>query len=92
MIKENRENYYCDEGILSCYHNGTKCNLSHNSPYFQCNIAITNFLVSQTCEIIFHDVIGQSTVHVHMYSYAKILKHSPDLHGQMSVLDPYFSV
>ena len=46
---------------------------SHNNPCFQCNIAITNFLVSYTCEIRFHDVIGQSTVH--MYSYAKILKH-----------------
>ena len=45
----------------------------YNHPCFQCNIAITNFLVSNTCEIRFHDVIGQSTVH--MYSYAKILKH-----------------
>ena len=47
--------------------------LSHNKPCFQCNTAITNFLVSNTCEIRFHDVIGQSTVP--MYSYAKILKH-----------------
>ena len=47
--------------------------LYHNKPCFQCNIAITNFLVSNTCEIRFHDVIGQSTVS--MYSYAKILKH-----------------
>ena len=47
--------------------------LSHNNPCFQCNIAITNFLVSNTCEIRFHDVIRQSTVP--MYSYAKILKH-----------------
>ena len=47
--------------------------LSHNNPCFQCNIAITNFLVSNTCEIRFHDVKGQSTVP--MYSYAKILKH-----------------
>ena len=47
--------------------------LSHNDPCFQGNIAITNFLVSNTCEIRFHDVIGQSTVP--MYSYAKILKH-----------------
>ena len=46
---------------------------SLNNPCFQCNIAITNFLVSHTCEKRFHDVIGQSTVH--MYSYAKILKH-----------------
>ena len=49
--------------------------LSHNNPCFQCtcSIAITNFLVSHTCEIRFHDVIGQSTLY--MYSYAKILKH-----------------
>ena len=46
--------------------------LSHNNPCFQSNIAITNFLVSHTCVIRFHDVIGQSTVH--MYSYAKNLK------------------
>ena len=46
---------------------------SHNNPCFQCNTAITNFLISNTCEIRFHDVIGQSTVP--MYSYAKILKH-----------------
>ena len=30
--------------------------LSHN-PCFQCNTAITNFLVSNTCEIRLHDVI-----------------------------------
>ena len=41
-------------------------NLSHDNPCFQCRIAITNFLVSHTCDIRFHDVIGQSTVH--MYS------------------------
>ena len=47
--------------------------LSHSNPCFQCNIAIMNFLVSNTCEIRFHDVIDQSTVS--MYSYAKVLKH-----------------
>ena len=47
--------------------------LTPNNPCFQCNTAITNFLISNTCEIRFHDVIGQSTVP--MYSYAKILKH-----------------
>ena len=36
--------------------------LSHNNPCFQCNIAITNFLVFNMCEIRFNDVIGQSTV------------------------------
>ena len=40
------------------------------------------FFVLHTCEIIFHDVIDQSTVH--MYSYAKILNMA-DLHGQMSM-------
>ena len=48
-------------------------NLSHNNPCFPFNTAITNFLVSNTCEIKFHDVIGQSTVP--MYTSAKILKH-----------------
>ena len=47
--------------------------LSHNKPCFQCNTAITNFLVSNTCEIRIQDVIAQSTVP--MCSYAKILKH-----------------
>ena len=36
--------------------------LSHNNPCFRCDIAILNFLVLHTCEIRFHDVIGQSTV------------------------------
>ena len=45
--------------------------LSHNNLCFQCNI--TNLLVSNTCEIRLHDVMGQSTVH--RYSYRKILKH-----------------
>ena len=48
--------------------------LSHNHPCFKFNAAmITNFLVSQTCEVRFHEVMGQSTVH--MYSNAKIPKH-----------------
>ena len=57
-------------GMLPCYF------LSHNNPCFPCNIANRNFLVSHTCEVRFHDVIGQSTVH--MYSYA-------DLHVQMGM-------
>ena len=32
-----------------------------------CNVAITNFLVSHMCEIRFHDVIGQSTVHNYVF-------------------------
>ena len=47
--------------------------LSHNNVCFQCNVAVTNILVSDTCEIKFHDVRDRITVH--MYSYAKILKH-----------------
>ena len=47
--------------------------LLHKNPCFQSNTAITNVLVSNSCEIRFHDVIGQITVP--MYSYAKILKH-----------------
>ena len=34
-----------------------------NNPCFQCNTAITNVFVSNTCKIRFHDVIGQSTIH-----------------------------
>ena len=34
---------------------------THIPFYFQCNIAIMNFLVSHMCEIRFNDVIGQST-------------------------------
>ena len=47
--------------------------LSHNDSCFQCNLAVTNFLVSNTYEIRFHDVTGQITEH--MYSYTKVLKH-----------------
>ena len=39
--------------------------LSQNNPCFPCNIAITNFLVSHTCKIIFHDVIDRT---VHMFT------------------------
>ena len=34
--------------------------LSHNNLCFQCNIAITNFLVSNMCEIRFHDIIDRT--------------------------------
>ena len=36
--------------------------LSHNNPYFPCNVAITNFLVSHTYNIRFHDVALYRTV------------------------------
>ena len=71
-------------------HNTTYNFSSHNNPCFQCNIATTNFLVSNTCEIRFHDVICQSTVP--MYSYAKILKHGLPTWLNEYVLDPYFSI
>ena len=53
-------------------------------------IAITNFLVSHTYEITFHDVIVQSTVD--MYSCAKILKHGWPTWPNEYVFDPYFSI
>ena len=64
--------------------------LSHKKPCFHCNIAITNFLVSNTCEIRFHDVISQSTVH--MYYYAKIVKHGRPTWPNEYVLNPYFLI
>ena len=39
--------------------------LSHSNPCFPCNIAIMNFLVSNMCDIRFHDVINQT---VHMFT------------------------
>ena len=53
--------------------------LSHNNLCFQCNIAITNFLVSH---IRFNDVIGQSTVP--MYPTQKFQKHGW-LNGEISM-------
>ena len=47
------------------------CFLSHNNLCFQCNTAITNFLVSNTYEIRFNDVIGQSTVPVFLRKNSK---------------------
>ena len=46
--------------------------LSHNNLCFQCDIAITNFLLSHKCKLRFHDIICRSTVH--MYSYEKYSK------------------
>ena len=62
--------------------------LSYNNPCFQCNIAITSFLISHTCGIRLHDVICQSTVP--MYSYAKIPKHGWPTWRNEYVLGPYF--
>ena len=52
---------------------------------------MTNFLVSHTCEIKFHDAIGLSTVHI-MYSNAKILKHDRPTWPNEYVFDPYFQI
>ena len=70
--------------------NPTEAILSHNNPCFQCNIAITIFLVSHTFEIRFNDVIGQNTVP--MYSYAKIPKHGLPTWRNEYVLEPYFLI
>ena len=34
--------------------------VSHNNSCFPCNLAITNFLVSHACKIIFHDDIDRT--------------------------------
>ena len=52
-------------------------NVGNLFPCIQCNMTITNFPVSQTCKVRFHDVIDQSTNDVK----ANILKH-----GQRSIL------
>ena len=58
-----------------------------NKLCFQCDTAM-NFLVSQACEIRFHDIINQSTVHI--YSYTKNFpkqnfQNMADLHGRTSM-------
>ena len=55
---------------------------------FKCNITITNFLVSHTCEIRIDDVVGQSTVPI--YSYAKIPKHGLPTWPNEYEFEPYF--
>ena len=64
--------------------------LSHNNPCFPCNIAITNFLVSRTCEIRFHDAQYDRShctfVYIMTSSYAKI-----PLHSQVSMFWTLFS-
>ena len=54
--------------------------VSHNNPCFQCNIAITNFFDSHTCEIRFRDVIGQSTIYMYFFPTQKF-KNMVDVHG-----------
>ena len=39
--------------------------LSHNNPCFPCKKAITNFIVSHTCKIMFYDIIDRT---VHMFT------------------------
>ena len=77
LFQDGLQNYLCGKDMqstdtVSCL-KVSYMYLSHSNPCFQSNIAITNFLFSQTCGIRFHDVIGLSTVH--MYSFATILKH-----------------
>ena len=56
--------------------------LSHNNPYFKCNIAFTNVLVSHTCEISFNDVIVKS---LYICIPTQKLQNMADLHGEMSM-------
>ena len=56
---------------------------SRNNPCFQCNIAITIFLVSHTREKRFHDVIGQSTVYLCIPKQE--FQNMADLHGEMGM-------
>ena len=64
-----------------------KTSLSHNNPCFQCDIAITNFLVLHTCEIRFHDVIGRS---VHVYVFLRKNSKTWLTCIDLCVLDPCF--
>ena len=48
-------------------HGTEKLLLSQKNLCFKCNIAITNFLVSYTCEMRFHDLKGQGTVHIQVF-------------------------
>ena len=50
---------FCLDGRTHAQTGKWRCDnfLLHNNPYFPRNIAITNFLVSNTCKIRFHDVI-----------------------------------
>ena len=60
--------------------------LSHNNPCFWCNIAITNFFISHTYEIGFHNVVNRT---VHMFTSWHHLMQKPqnkaNLHGKMSM-------
>ena len=78
LIPTLNENYKC-VFVSSFYHI-----LSHNNPCFRCKIAITNFLVSQTCEIRFLEVIGQSTLYLFIPTQ-KIISMA-GLPGEMSML------
>ena len=81
--KANFQSIVCNDTYLARRHCRKTCKLcgeriatlSHDNPCFQCNITFTNFLVSHTCEIRFHDVISQITSDVKV----KIL------HDQMSM-------
>ena len=65
IILHWHQRFLCDKNVLLSTHNYVGYYvgyyiLSHNNPCFPCNIAITNFLVSNTCKIRFHDVIDRT--------------------------------
>ena len=67
LWKKNQERGFCHENTIPVIQtrlyfefNLMMIILSRNKPVFQCNIAITNFLVSHTCETRFHNAIGQT--------------------------------
>ena len=71
IFAESVEQYrLAQRAVRSCSALTAAVSLSHNNSCFQRNIAITKFLVSQTCKIRFD---AQSTVT--MYTCAKIPKH-----------------
>ena len=62
--------------------------LSHSNPFSKCNIAITNFIVSHTCEIRFNDVIVKA---LYICIPTQKFQNVADLHGgDEYVLEPYF--
>ena len=64
-------------------HLGINHILSHNNPCFQCNKAVTNFLVSYTCEIRCNDVIVKA---LYLCIPTQKFLNMADLHGPMSTL------
>ena len=61
--------------------------LSHNKPCFPCNIAITNYFVSHTCDIRFNDVIDRT---VRMLTSIRHPTQNSNTWQNEYVLDSYF--